>query len=91
MIILIFRETKVNTLVIYMKYLADVLLDFLIFIYSTAQPDEPTTNGDSTPTDVQLNCARLNCAIDLASGPIKDKIIINTCPSHVPKIIPLGI
>ena len=51
MIILIFRETKVNTLVIYMKYLADVLLDFLIFIYSTAQPDEPTTNGDSTPTD----------------------------------------
>ena len=32
MIILIFRETKVNTLVIYMKYLADVLLDFLIFI-----------------------------------------------------------
>ena len=86
MIILIFRETKVNTLVIYMKYLADVLLDFLIFIYSTAQPDEPTTNGDSTPTDVQLNCA-----IDLASGPVKDKIIINTCPSHVPKIIPLGI
>ena len=34
---------------------------------------------------------QLNCAIDLASGPVKDKIIINTCPSHVPKIIPLGI